>query len=125
MASESNIRVIIFSTFIKIFQFLSKHVTASVGEPNLVIKPAGPKGLRAESARAVTGPEILGLKKRSLLGISLVLATTGKSCSMKKVGFSQIHKYQSLMKFWVIFWVKTHFWPKTTFQPTVKTSVSP
>ena len=40
MASESNIRVIIFSTFIKIFQFLSKHVTASVGEPNLVIQPA-------------------------------------------------------------------------------------
>ena len=55
MASETNIRVIIFSTFIKIFQFLSKHVTASVGEPNLVIKPADPKGLRAESARAVTG----------------------------------------------------------------------
>ena len=29
------------------------------------------------------------------------------------------NKYQSLKKFWVIFWVITHFWPKTTFRPNI------
>ena len=52
-------------------------------------------------------------KKHTLLGISHVLATTGKSCSKKKVAFSQMNNMnQSLRKFWVIFWVRTHFSPK-------------
>ena len=38
-------------------------------------------------------PKFWAQKKDSLLGISLVLATTGKSCSKKKVGFSQINTY--------------------------------
>ena len=36
--------------------------------------------------------EILGLKKHSLPSSNHVLATTGKSCSKKKVAFAQIIK---------------------------------
>ena len=63
-------------------------------------------------------------KRHSLFNPNHVLATTGKSCSKKK-GCLCPKKYQTLKKFWVIFWVKTHLWPKHTFQPNVKTSVIP
>ena len=58
-------------------------------------------------------PRFWAEKKRSLLSPNHVLATTGKSCSKKKVAFSR-NKYQ-YQKLWVFFWVTMHFQPKKHF----------
>ena len=62
-------------------------------------------------------------KKRSLLGISHVLATPGKSCSKKKVAFAQIIITQNIIL--DDLGLKPIFRPKTSFRPNVKTPVSP
>ena len=72
-------------------------------------------------------PRFCAQKKESLLNGNHVLATTGKSCSKKKIGFFP-NECQSLKKFWVIFWVKTLFWPKNHFsakRKNVRFSVIP
>ena len=53
-----------------------------------------------------------------------VLATTGKSCSKKKVAFSQIN-ISLLTNFGWFFGLKCIFGQKNTFQLNVKTAVSP
>ena len=62
-------------------------------------------------------------KKVTLLYSNHVLATTRKSCSKKKSSFAQKIKGGNIIL--GDFWGKTHFRPKTTFQPNVKTPVSP
>ena len=52
-----------------------------------------------------------GPKKRSLLNGHHVLATTGISCSKKKVAFCQLN-IRLLWNFGCFFWIKMHFWPK-------------
>ena len=47
------------------------------------------------------------------------------SCHDRKKLFKEIsclfpNNYQSLKKFWAIFWVKTHFWPKKHFSVECK-----
>ena len=59
-----------------------------------------------------------------LLRAHHVLATTGKSCSKKKVAFAQIIKGRDVI-LGDFFVVKPIFRPKTTFWPNVKTPVSP
>ena len=51
--------------------------------------------------------EILGPKKNHFLILTMFWPRPGKSWFFP-------NKYQSLKKFWVIFWAKTHFWPKKT-----------
>ena len=63
--------------------------------------------------------EILGQKRHSLLNPYHVLATTGNSCSKKKVAFSQINN-SLLRNFGCFFWDKTHFWPKKHFSAKPK-----
>ena len=62
-------------------------------------------------------------KKCSLLTSNQVLASTGRSCSKKKVPFSKINI--SLLANFGCFFGKTDFWPKNTLRPNVKTVVSP
>ena len=68
--------------------------------------------------------EILGPKKHTLLNSNHVLATTGKSCSKKKVAFSQIN-ISLLRNFGWFFGLKPIFGQKNTFRPNIKTAVSP
>ena len=71
-------------------------------------------------------PRFWAQKKRSLLIGNHVLATTGKSCSKKKVAFAQIIITQNpKYHFGQFFGLQPIFRPKNTFQPNVKTSVSP
>ena len=70
--------------------------------------------LGSHGKNQIFGPktEILGPKKHPLFQVHHVLATTGKSCSKKKVAFSQSN-------------ISLFFGQKTTFRPNVKTAVSP
>ena len=73
-----------------------------------------PGRLKKQSVRGVDGsPKVTqGLnfvtQLQSLALPAYKIKAVEKSCLFT-------NKYQSLKKFWVIFWVKTHFWPKKHF----------
>ena len=63
-------------------------------------------------------------QKNPLLDSNHVLATTRKSCSEKKVSFSQIN-ISLLRNFGRFFWLECIFGQKNTFRLNVNTAVSP